>query len=157
MRNRRQDDWDDDWDDDEPKKPAKPKGDDGILTTRRIIVGLVVIAVAAIVIGSFVRSQYDFSEVPALLLGMWTCSDPDSSDLWVEFRRESVVFGTGGTGTVTHRIVGVDFEEVGGIRRYKIYYRDLAGREHEKEALLAESGRALRFTDFPGAEWIRYE
>jgi hypothetical protein len=157
MRNRKHDDWDDDWDDDKPRKREKPKDDGGILSTRRIVVGLVVIAVAAILIGSFARSEYDFSEVPAGLLGMWTCNDPDSSDLWVEFRRDSIVFGTGGTGTVTHRIVGVDFEHVGGIRRYKVFYRDLAGKEHMKEALLPESERTLRFTDFPGAEWVRYE
>lgn len=154
MRDRKRDDWDDDWDDVKVVKSTEP----GLLSTRRILVGLAVIVVTVIVIGSLVtRNQYEFREVPPRLIGMWTCSDPERSDLWVEFRPGFVIFGTGGTGTVTHRIVGVNFDQVGGIGRYKVYYRDMAGKEFEREVLVAESGRVLRFADDPGTEWGRFD
>lgn len=156
MKSRKRDDWDDDWDDDVVKK--KPQKGPGLLNTRRILWGLAAIVVAAILIGQVVSpGQYDFKETPPALLGMWTCNDPERSDFWVDFRPEFVIFGTGGTSTVKHRIVGFNVEQLGGFDRYKVYYRDMAGREHEKEALVAESGVILRFADDPATEWGRYK
>lgn len=152
MKNRRQEDWDD-WDDDKPTTPEDP----GMITTPRILIGLVVVIVAALVIGGIVgRSDYQFEEVPEPLIGMWTCEDPERSDLWVEFKRNLITFGTGGTGDVTHRVVGVDHDQVGEINRYQIVYRDLAGRQHMREVLLSASGDSLRFADDANTTWMFY-
>jgi len=156
MRMRKTDDWDDDWDDDVvvKKKPPRPE----VLTTRRILWGLAVVAIAAIVVGSLLsRDSFDFQEAPSRLVGMWTCVDPERSDLWVEFRGDFVIFGTGGTGTMKYRILGGNVEKVGEIERYKIFFRDLAGKEHNREILLAPPGNSLRFADEPKTNWTRFE
>jgi len=158
MRIRRRDDWDDDWDDDDEivvkKKP--PRRD--ILTTRRILWGIAVLVVAAVLFGSVVsRDQFQFEESPAELIGMWTCGDPDRSDLWLEFRPQFVTFATGGTGTIKYRILGVQFDQVGEAAHYTMFLRDLAGKEHSREILLAPPGDTLRFADEPRVNWERYD
>jgi hypothetical protein len=155
MRMRKTDDWDDDWDDDVvEKKPPRPD----VLTTRTILWGLVVAAIAAVVVGSLLSSDsFDFQEAPSRLVGMWTCADPERSDLWVEFRGDFVIFGTGGTGTMKYRIEGGNMEKVGEIERYKVFFRDLAGKEHNREILLAPPGTSLRFADDPKTSWKRFE
>ena len=158
MRMKRNDDWDDDWDEDEvvvvKKKPQGP----GVLNTRRILLGLAAVAVVAVIVGGLVsRDTFQFKEAPPQLLGMWTCNDPERSDLWLEFRREFVEFGTGGTGTMKYRILGVKFEQVGDIGSYDVFYRDLAGREHHREFLLASSSDTLRLADDPGTDWVRFD
>jgi hypothetical protein len=146
---RREDDWDDDWDDDTPKKPDGP----GLISTPRILVGLLLVIIAAVIIGGLVgRHPYEFDTVPEPLLGMWTCDDPVRSDLWVEFKNHLVTFGTGGTGNVTHRVLGVDHEEVGEISRYQIVYRDVAGKQHHRTIMLMAGG-VLRFADDAQTDW----
>jgi hypothetical protein len=152
MRMRKTDDWDDDVV--VKKKPQRPDG----LTTRRILWGLAVVAIAAVVLGSLLsKDAFDFQEAPSRLVGVWTCEDPERSDLWVEFRGDFVIFGTGGTGTMKYRILGGNVEKVGEIERYKIFFRDLAGKEHNREILLAPPGNSLRFADEPSTSWTRFE
>ena len=153
---RKTDDWDDDWDDDVVVKKKPPRPD--VLTTRRIFWGLAVVAIAAVVLGSLLsRDAFDFQGAPLRLVGVWTCADPERSDLWVEFRGDFVIFGTGGTGTMKYRILGGNMEKVGEIERYKIFFRDLAGKEHNREILLAPPGKSLRFADEPSTSWTRFE
>jgi len=157
MRMRSKDEWNDDWDDEDVVVKKEPRGP-GVLSTRRILWSLVAVAIVAVVVGSLVaRDTFQFKEAPPQLLGMWTCSDPERSDLWLEFRREFVEFGTGGTGTVKYRILGVKFDQVGEISRYDVFYRDLAGKEHNREFLLAASNDTLRLADDPGTDWVRYD
>lgn len=155
MRMGKKDDWDDDWDDDVVKK--KPPGPE-LLTTSRILWGLVAVFVVAVIVGSVVsRDEFQFEQSPSRLLGMWSCDDPERSDIWVEFRPEFIVFGTGGTGTLKARILGIKFEQVGEIERYTVFYRDLAGKEHIKEAVLTPAADKLRFAEEPGVDWTRFD
>lgn len=158
MRIRRRDERDDDWDDDDEivvkKKPPRPE----ILTTRRILWGIAAIAIVAVLVGNVVsRNDFQFAETPAELIGMWTCGDPERSDLWVEFRPQFATFATGGTGTIKYRILGLHFDQVGEIARYTMFLRDLAGKEHSKEILISPPGDTLRFADDPRVNWSRYE
>ncbi len=151
MRMEKKDDWDAA---DVKQKPPGPE----ILTTRRILWGLAAVALVAIAVGSVVsRDEYQFRESPSRLLGMWSCEDPERSDIWVEFRPEFVVFGIGGTGMLKARILGIKFEQVGDVERYTVFYRDLAGKEHNKEVVLAPPGTSLRFSDEPGVDWTRFD
>lgn len=155
MRKGRNDDWDDDWDDDvvEQRLPESEG-----LSTRKILWGLLGVVLIALVIGSLVsRDEYQFQESPPQLRGMWTCTDPEKSDIWVEFRREFIVFGTGGTGTLKVRILGFKFEQVGGLDRYTVFYRELSGKEYSKEIVMAPPGDTLRFAEDPGVDWARFE
>ena len=152
MSGRRRDDWDD-WDDEPVVVERKPS----VVSTRRILIGLVVVAVLAVVVGGrMTREPMRYSEVPDALLGTWTCDHPEHSDLWIEFERERVSFGTGGTGSNNCRVLGVDEEAVGNLRQFVVLYKDMAGRKHRRELLLDASGESLRFTDRPALAYSRY-
>jgi hypothetical protein len=154
-RDKRDDDWDDDWDD-EVRVEEQPS-DTNTLSTRTILWGLLLVAVVAVVIGSVVsRDEFQFEESPSRLLGTWICEDPGRSDLWVEFRPQFVIFGTGGTGSLKYRILGIKFEQVGEVERYTVFYRDLAGKEHNREVVVTPPGDSFRFADEPGVKWSRY-
>ena len=156
MRMGKKDDWDDDWDDDVVVKKQVPEPEG--LTTRKILWGLLGVALVAVVVGTIVsRDDYQFEESPPPILGMWTCDDPETPDLWVEFRPQFVIFGTGGTGTQKFRILGIEFERVGEVDRYNVFYRNLAGKEHNKEVVLMPSGNQMRFADQPAVTWSRYQ
>lgn len=158
MRIRRRDDWDDDWDDDDEIVVKKKSPGPGILSTRRILWGLAALAVVAVLVGSVVsRDEFQFEETPAELLGMWTCDDPDRSDLWVEFSPQFVTIATGGTGTIKYRVLGIQFDQVGEIAHYSIFLRDLAGKEHIREIMLRPPGDTLRFADEPRVSWKRFD
>jgi hypothetical protein len=145
----------DDWDDFEEveEKEQKP----GILTTSRILVGLAVAVVVVLVVARLSAEKPQYSEVTPRLIGLWTCQHPEFSDQYVEFRRDAIVFGTGGTGVVKNKVSGMNVEKMGGADRYTIFYRDMAGTELYKDILLDETGMVLRFTDSADTLWTRYE
>jgi len=152
---RRYDD-DDDWD--EIEEFEEEEQEPGILTTTRILVGLLVVVVVAIVVARLVLLEKpEFAEVTPRLFGLWTTSHPEYTDQYVEFRRDTVTFGTGGTGVVKFKVSGMDTEKVGDIDRYTVFYRDLAGTKHTVGLFLDEPGVVLRFTDSAEARWTRYE
>jgi hypothetical protein len=97
------------------------------------------------------------SEVPAQLIGTWTCDNEEHSDLWVEFERDAVTFGTGGTGRLRCRVLGSNADTTGSVYRFAVKYKDMAGDKHLKEILMDESGTALRFTDRPDLRYSRYD
>lgn len=153
MTARRRDEWDD-WDDEAEADSAAP----GLLTTPRILIGLIAVVAVALVFGALVtRDTMQSSEIPAELIGTWTSDDPAASDLWVEFRRDSIIFGTGGTGKLKCRVIGIDAEEVGGLDRFVVRYRDMARKKHLKEIRLNAAKNELWFTDQPGRRWSRYD
>ena len=148
--------YDDDWDDfevlEEEERPA------GVLTTTRILVGLVVVVVIAIVVARLALAEKpEYGEVAPSLFGLWTTSYPEFNDRYVEFRKHHVIFGTGGTGVVKFKVTGMDADKVGENDHYIIYYRDLAGTRHRVGLLLERNGNVLRFTDSAEARWTRYE
>ncbi len=151
------DDWDDfdDFEDDEqPQEPAR----EGLLTTRRIIVGVAVAAVVAIVIGRMiVHEKPQVPEAPQPLVGLWTCEDQARSDHYVEFGRDFVVFGTGGTGSHRCRVLGSDQESVGDLKQYTVYYRDMAGVRHVRDIVYDAPRNTIRFTDEPRVTYSRFE
>ena len=145
----------DDWDDFEEIEEQEPKP--AILTTSRILVGLVVAVVIALVAARLSTEKPQYVEVTPRLIGLWTCDHPEFSDRYVEFRRDAVIFGTGGTGVVKYKVSGMNAEKLGGTDRYTVFYRDLAGTSLHKDILLDGSGKVLRFTDNADALWTRYE
>jgi hypothetical protein len=147
---------DDDWDDIEELEAEELEP--GILTTTRILVGLLVVIVLVIVLARLVFWENpEFSEVSPRLFGMWTTSNPDFNDQFVEFRRDTVIFGTGGTGMVKYKVSGMDVDEVGDLTQYTIFYRDLAGNDHTVDVFLDAPGQVLRFTDNADVFWSRFE
>ena len=145
---------DDEWDDfEEEIEEVRPPG---ILSTTRILVGLAVLMVVSVVAAKIIGyDPPDLSEVPPQLIGLWSCDDPDQSDHYVEFRREFIIFGTGGTGDLKCRVSGLDTEKTGNVDRFTVRYRDMAGIKHRISMLLDESGTVLLFTDQPSVRWSR--
>jgi hypothetical protein len=148
--------YDDDWDDEEVEEVVI-EDEPGILTTTRILVGLLVVIIIAIVVARLVLFEKpEFAEVTPRLFGLWTTSHPEYSDRYVEFQKNTVIFGTGGTGVVKYKVYGMDTEKVGDIDRYTIFYRDLAGTKHEANVFMEEPGEILRFTDSAEVRWTRW-
>ncbi len=145
----------DDWDDDEPTKPDPGPG---LLSTPRILAALAVVVVVVLVIGSIVKKEdLDFSEVPPQLIGLWTCSDPEESDRFVQFRRNFITFGTGGTGQIKCDVIGLTVEEIGDVTKYTVHYRDMARTKIVRQILVNSEGDELRFTDETNLRWVRYD
>ena len=146
--------YDDDWDDlEEFEEEAEP----GILTTTRILVGLLVVVVVAILVARLVLWETpEFAEVTPRLFGLWTTTHPEFTDRYVEFQKNRVIFGTGGTGVVKFKVSGMDAEKIGDIDHYTVYYSDLAGTKHFVDVFLDEPGEVLRFTDSAEARWTRF-
>jgi hypothetical protein len=147
--------YDDDWDDFEEHEEEKGPG---VLTTTRILVALLVMVVVAIVVARLVLFEKpEFAEVTPRLFGLWTTTHPEFNDRYVEFEKNRVIFGTGGTGVVKFKVSGMDVEKVGDIDHYTVFYRDLAGTKHTVDLFLDEAGEILRFTDSAEVRWVRYE
>ena len=145
----------DDWDDDEPKQ--KDQGP-GLLTTPRILGALAVLVVVALAIGSVVKDEeLEFQEVPPQLIGLWTCSDAGESDRYVDFRRDSIIYGTGGTGKLKCSLIGVSVEHIGDVNKYTVHYRDMAKNKVVRQILVDAAGNELRFTDESSLRWSRFE
>jgi hypothetical protein len=145
---------DEDWDDfDELEEEEQP----GVLSTTRILVALLVVVVLAIVVARLVLFEKpQFAEVAPRLFGLWTTSHPEFSDQYVEFQKNTVIFGTGGTGVVKYKVFGMDTQKVGDVDRYTVFYRDLAGTKREVNVFMEETGDILRFTDDAEARWTRW-
>ena len=157
MAARRYDD-DDDWEDSGEFEELEIEEEPGVLTTTRILVGLlVVVAVAVIAARLLLSEKPEFSEVTPALIGIWTTTHPEYNDEYVEFRKDTVKFGLGGTREVKFQVQGMDVDKVGDIDQFVIYYRDLAGTPHEVQMFLDESGQVLRFTDSAEARWTRWQ
>ncbi len=148
-------DDEDDWDEiGEFEEEAEP----GILTTPRILVALLVVFVFAIVAARLVLwEKPEFSELSPRLFGLWTTTYPELNDQYVEFEKNRVIFGTGGTGVVKFTVSGMNAEKVGDIDHYTVFYRDLAGTRHMVDVFLDEPGEVLRFTDSAEARWTRFD
>jgi len=147
--------YDDDWDDfEEFEEEAEP----GILTTTRILVGLLVVIVVAIMVARLVLLEKpEFAELTPRLFGLWTTTHPEFNDRYVEFEQNRVIFGTGGTGVVKFKVSGMDAEKIGDIDHYTLFYRDLAGTRLFVDVFLDEPGEVLRFTDSAEVRWTRFE
>ena len=145
---------DDEWDEfEEEIEEERPQG---FLSTTRILAAAGVLVVVALVAATIIAyDPPDLMEVPPRLIGLWTCDDPAQSDFYVEFRREFVIFGTGGTGDIKCRVSGLDAEKVGNVDQFTVRYRDMAGIKHRTTMLLDETGTVLRFTDRPSVRWSR--
>ena len=130
----------------------------GAITTRRILIAVAVLAVVIVVVSQIAfREPLEYREIPPRLIGMWTCEDPERSDWYMDFARESITFGLGGTTRLKCSVVGLNSERIGEVDHHTIHYRDMAKKKHIMEILLDGSGTEIRRTDEPGVIWKRYE
>ena len=130
----------------------------GKITTARILIAVAVLAVV-IVLGASVafHEPLQHEEIPPRLVGLWTCGDPERSDWYTDFARDSITFGTGGTSRMKCRVIGLNAEKIGEVDHYTVHYRDMAREKQVMELLLDSTGTTIRLTDEPGVLWNKYE
>jgi hypothetical protein len=149
--------YDDDWDEDDELDELELEEEPGVLTTTRILIGLLVVVLIAIIAARLMLwEKPEFAELSPALIGLWTTTHPEYNDRYVEFRKDTIKFGLGGTREVKFKIQGMDVDKVGDIDQFVIFYHDLAGTPHEVQMFLDESGDVLRFTDSAEARWTRW-
>ena len=137
--------------------PAHEFEEPKAITTRRILIWVVAIAVVALVSGRLLYHRgYDAKTVPQSLVGEWTSDHPEYSDRYLAFTANSVVFGIGGTSSVKYTVVGlmkVDTEDTDTI---VLHFRDIAGTKFQKTMVVDASGDRLHFASQPAIIWQRY-
>ena len=148
----------DDWDEfDEFEEPKKEESK-GFLTTPRILFTLAVLAVLAVLIGRFVlHEKPQLSEIHPQLVGLWTSDDTARSEFYIEFRRNRITFGEGGTSTLKCEVIGSDVERIGELNQHTVYYKDMAGTRYIRDVLLDPEADTIRFADQPQVTWSKYD
>ena len=130
-----------------------PKG----MSTRRILLILLGLAVVAVVAGRLLYEQgFDSKTVPTELVGLWTTADPSYSDRYIELQPDSITFGTGGTSSIKYSIIGVVRQEAGEGEAYEIHFRGVDGAKFSREIVLAGSGDKLFFRSQPEVVWTPF-
>jgi len=130
-----------------------PKG----MSTRRILLILLGLAVVAVVAGRLLYQQgFDSKTVPTELVGLWTTADPSYSDRYLELQPDSITFGTGGTSSIKYSIIGVVRQEAGEGEAYEIHFRGVDGSKFSREIVLAGSGDKLFFRSQPEVVWTPF-
>ena len=131
-----------------------PKG----LSTGRILLILLGLAVIAVVAGRMLYHQgFDSKTVPINLVGLWTTADPNYSDRYLELQSDTITFGTGGTSSIKHSVIGVVRQEAGEGEAYEIHFRGVDGAIFGREIVLTGSGDKLFFRSQPEVVWTLFQ
>ena len=134
-------------------EPESPRS----ITTRRALIGVAVIVVVALVAGRFLFDRgYDLKTVPPSLVGEWTSDNPEYSDRYITLTPRNIVFGVGGTASVTYTILGIREEQVDDVDQLILHFRDVSGTRFERAVILDPSGAHMHFASQPGVIWQRY-
>lgn len=120
-----------------------------------IILGLLLAVVAYNVV--FEEPEGAMRTVPTRIQGAWVTSSPGYSDRYLEFRADSVTFGTGGVNSQTFKITGFDqSREPGGGELNTVYFRSVDGSTFKRQFRFSQLGRkTLVFINQPGVEWTQ--
>ena len=95
--------------------------------------------------------------VPDRIHGAWVTSHPDYSDRYVEFRAESITFGTGGVNSQTFSVTGFDhIREPDGGELDTVYFRSVDGYNFSRQVHFSEEGQhSLVFVNQPEVVWTQ--
>ena len=95
--------------------------------------------------------------VPERYLGDWVTAAEGFSDRYLEIRRDSIVFGTGGVTSQFYEVTGFDEEiDADGTTIGTIHFRSTDGGRFRRNLTVSTGGRAtLVFTNQPDVVWIR--
>jgi len=134
-------------------EPEPPR----VITTRRILIWVTVIAVMALLVGRLVYHRgYDSKTVPPSLRGEWTSTHPEYSDRYLALTANSITFGIGGTSSVKYTVVGVMKENAEDTDTLVLHFRDIGGTKFQRTMVVDASGERLYFASQPAVIWQRY-
>jgi hypothetical protein len=134
-------------------EPEPPR----VVTTRRILIWVAVIAVLALVAGRLLYHRgYDAKTVPQFLVGEWTSDHPEYSDRYVTLTGNSITFGVGGTSSVKYAIIGIQQDQVDGVDTIVLHFRDASGVTFKRSVVQYPTGTRFFFASQPAVIWQRY-
>jgi len=120
-----------------------------------VILGLLLVFVVFDAV--FDKPEGAMRDVPDRIRGSWVTSHPDYSDRYLEFRAESVTFGTGGVTSQTFNVTGFDsLRESDGRELNTVYFRSVDGSAFSRQFHFSEEGqRTLVFVNQPDVIWTQ--
>ncbi len=136
--------------------PAHEPEPEPVITMRRALISVVIIAVFVVLAGNLLnRPDLDSKTVPESLVGDWTSDHPEYSDRFLKVTPNSIAFGTGGTSFVRYRILGIEQEQVEGVNKIILHFRDVAGTKFKRTMVVESPGARMYFVSQPAVTWQR--
>jgi hypothetical protein len=127
-----------------------------LMTFRRALIWAAVISVFALLAGGlFDRPNLDSKTVPESLVGEWTSDHPEYSDRYLTMTSKSITFGTGGTSFVKYTILGIEEEQIEGVDKIILHFRDVAGTKFKRTMVVESPGARMYFESQPAVIWQR--
>jgi hypothetical protein len=130
-------------------------GDMNLRNALLVILGLVLAFVVYDAV--FDKPEGALRTVPDRFHGAWVTAHSGYSDRYLEFRRETVTFGTGGVNSQTFKITGFDHSrEPDGRELNTVYFRSVNGSDFSRQFHFSEGKRkTLVFVDQPDVDWTQ--
>jgi len=126
-------------------------------TLRRALILVAVIFVFALFVGRLLdRPHLDSTKVPESLIGEWTSDHPEYSDRYLKLTSKSITFGIGGTSFVKYTVIGIENEQVEGVDKIILHFRDVAGTKFQRTMVIESPGARIYFESQPAVVWQRY-
>jgi len=123
--------------------------------TLLVILGL---ALAYVVFDAvFDQPEGALRTVPDRFHGAWVTSNSEYSDRYLEFRAESVTFGTGGVNSQTFKVTGFDHSrEPDGRELNTVFFRSGNGSSFSRQFYFSDGARKeLVFVNQPDVVWTQ--
>jgi hypothetical protein len=137
--------------------PAHEPEPEPKMTLRRALIWVVGIAVFVVLAGSlFDRPDIDSKTVPESLIGEWASDHPEYSDRYLEMTSKSITFGIGRTSFIKYTVIGVKEEQVEGVSKTILHFRDVAGTKFKRTIVIESPGAQMYFESQPAVVWQRY-
>lgn len=128
------------------------------MSLRNGLLAVLGLLLAYVVLGAILdRPQGMTRTVPDHLHGAWVTANPDYSDRYLEFRADSITFGTGGVNSQTFKITGFDRSlEADGRELDRVYFRSVDRSTFSRQFHFSRQGRkTLVFVNQPDVVWTQ--
>ena len=136
--------------------PAHEPGPELALTLRRALILVAVIFVLVLVgAGLLDRPNLDSKMMPTSLVGEWTSDHPEYSDRYLKMTSKGITFGIGGTSYIRYTVIGIEEEQVEGVKMVILHFRDVAGTKFKRTIVIESPGARMYFESQPAVIWQR--
>ena len=137
--------------------PAHEPEPERTMTLRQALIWVAVIFVVVIFVARMLdRPDLDSKTVPEALIGEWTSDHPEYSDRYLTLTSKSITFGIGGTSFVKYTVLGIEEEQVEGVDKIILHFRDVAGAKFKRTMVVESPGVRMFFESQPAVIWQRY-
>ncbi|MBI4775259.1 MAG: hypothetical protein HY788_14005 [Deltaproteobacteria bacterium] len=92
---------------------------------------------------------------PKIFAGTWETTAAKYADRFIDIRRNSIAFGTGGQDFQSYTITGMVLDSSAGRPHYTIYYKDGSGDGYEVSFYFDAKSKVIRLKHQEQIEWKR--